>query len=243
MTILCKCDGARAVARQTRARPPRSARSRARVWSQSITMLMRVYSRLGSYDICQKAYLGCDAWQSRVMSAKTAKGPDALRATITENVNALLLWKGWTPTEAARQSALRLGTAGMIRQSQFDRLVKGSHAPNADTLSRLARTFGVPAYCLLVPDLNPADAPELLTRKKLDALVAEAIEEKWEEVGQALKAPLRARDEDGQERSSVADPYAHIPPAGTGAKGGPETHRKPAKSAAASHRDAHHRKT
>lgn len=126
---------------------------------------------------------------------------DPLLHTLAENVRRLLEHHKWSQVEAAKQ--------GFLDQSQVSKILHGVHAPDTDTLARVALTFRVPAYQLLVPHLNPSDPPELLTLKALERRIADGIEERWEQISAELKAQLRvpSHDETGPKRPSAADPF------------------------------------
>lgn len=86
-------------------------------------------------------------------AGRARRGDDDIRVTVAENVRSLLEHRGWGQNEASRR--------GYIEQSQISKIVRGIQCPDLETIAKLAATFDVAPFELLVPGLDPARRPRL----------------------------------------------------------------------------------
>jgi transcriptional regulator with XRE-family HTH domain len=75
------------------------------------------------------------------------------RAVLAKNLKALLAHGGINQSQLA-------GKAG-ISHTTIGRVLKGSHAPDLDTLSAIASVFSLTPWQMLVPHLDPSNPPVL----------------------------------------------------------------------------------
>ena len=105
--------------------------------------------------------------------AKTPTAPTPLSDLFRDNLRRLM--------EADRQlqSQPRLAAASRVAQTSIGRILRGEQSPTLDVVHKLAHAFGLEAWQMLVPDLEPDNPPitkqnderqsELLKRFRLAA--------------------------------------------------------------------------
>lgn len=105
--------------------------------------------------------------------AKTPTAPTPLTGLFRENLRRLM--------EADRQlhSQKRLASASRVAQTSIGRILRGEQSPTLDVVHKLGAAFGLEAWQMLVPDLEPDNPPitkqiderqqELLKRFRLAA--------------------------------------------------------------------------
>lgn len=91
----------------------------------------------------------------------------ALRKVISTNLRALMAATPELATEKALRAVTKLG-GGSI-----DGARQGNRNTGIDTIDLIARAFGLQAWQLLVPDLDPANIPALRSRNSEMALYRE----------------------------------------------------------------------
>lgn len=84
--------------------------------------------------------------------AKT-KSKESVGEVLSKNLRALMAHN------ELLSSNNKVGRAVKIPPRTIGRIVNGEVSPQIDTLEKIATVFGVPSWCLLVPDLNPANPP------------------------------------------------------------------------------------
>lgn len=86
-----------------------------------------------------------------LMCVNVLMRPRTVRAVIAENVQKLREVRALTFDDISRRAHIGKGTITRIAHAQA--------APTADIVGAIANVFGLPAWALLVPDLNPLDPP------------------------------------------------------------------------------------
>jgi transcriptional regulator with XRE-family HTH domain len=134
-----------------------------------------------------------------VLMPKQAGAPEGI-SPVAINLRVLI--------EASRQ---RTVNAWALRndmvQSTVNRIVNGSMDPTASMLEAIARKFGLAAWQLLVPNLDPEDPPALRTTTPAERVLFTKLKEAMEELEQMRTTgssfddrPIERRFEDPQRK-------------------------------------------
>lgn len=98
----------------------------------------------------------------------------------------------------ARLTHAALAKRARVGQGTIGRMTRGENGPGVDTLEAVALVFGCRAWQLLIPDLDPAAKPQLMTagvRQELDEL--RAMRRNLEELARGRAGPQLQSTGDG----------------------------------------------
>lgn len=93
-----------------------------------------------------------------------------------------------------------------VGQGTIGRLARGEVAPAVDTLEAIAEVFSLRAWQLLIPDLDPATPPELLTSAvRVELVELRAMRSQLEELARGGTGSFRPPSLSGGRTSDSAD--------------------------------------
>lgn len=83
----------------------------------------------------------------------TAK--ESIRATVAENVKALMEHRKWTQKQLEAKSG--------VSQTHISNILRQANDPSTSKLDAVGKAFGIPGWLLLIPDLpiEVLDSPEI----------------------------------------------------------------------------------
>jgi hypothetical protein len=145
----------------------------------------RTSSAFGMFDVPMTANATATGWSMQPISVGSQEYPDrvdsyddfeTLKSTVAANVDKLMThhWGRVNKTKLAREASELDPLTGEVKakagQGTYDRLKDPSKDVGVKVLHRIARAFGLEAWHLMVPDLDPAKPP---TCRALSPLAAD----------------------------------------------------------------------
>jgi transcriptional regulator with XRE-family HTH domain len=121
---------------------------------------------------------------------------------LAENLEALMRHQ---EAQGRRELATPVGIQGCAKKSvgksTIYRILNQAISPRLEQLERLADVFGIPAYALLVPGLDPAKKPVVVSEQEQcerDRMIEERAEQRAAEMLNIMVGQILTRHDDRQ---------------------------------------------